>query len=232
MAGVFGGMTPQEIRGVVFDMDGVIIDSHPAHRRAWKLFLKSVGRDATEKELEFILDGRKRGEILRHFLGDLSPEQVQDYGERKDEMLRRLGNGIQPVEGAVEFLASLRLAGLRTAVATSAGRSRTRGTLAELGLLEYFDAIITGDEVAASKPDPLIYRLAAKRIEQNPHRLVAIEDAVSGVRAATGAGLRCIGIATEAAHAERLRAAGAFPVVPHFRFLSVATLTSPPLPNA
>jgi HAD superfamily hydrolase (TIGR01509 family) len=225
-------MTKQEIRGVVFDMDGVIIDSHPAHRRAWRQFLRSVGHETTEVELDFILDGRKRVEILRHFLGDLSPEQVQQYGERKDEMLRRLGNGNHLIEGAVEFLASLRPAGLRTALATSAGRSRTQGTLAELGLLEYFDVIITGDEVPVSKPDPMIYRLAANQIQLQPHCLVALEDAGSGVRAAIGAGLQCIGIASNQAHIEQLRAAGAAPVVPHFRFLSVSTLVSAGVSNS
>src|SRR6266851_3382230 len=59
------------IRGVVFDFDGVIVDSHPVHKRAWRKFLESVGETASEEELQFVLDGRKREDILRHFLGDL-----------------------------------------------------------------------------------------------------------------------------------------------------------------
>jgi beta-phosphoglucomutase-like phosphatase (HAD superfamily) len=72
------------LRGVVFDMDGVIIDSHPAHRLAWKAFLESVGRETRDEELDFILDGYKRAEILEHFLGKLAPEQIAEYGNRKD----------------------------------------------------------------------------------------------------------------------------------------------------
>jgi beta-phosphoglucomutase len=216
-------LTQNGVRGVVFDMDGVIVDSHPAHRCAWRQFLQGVGREATEEELDFILDGRKREDILRHFLGELSAEQVREYGNRKDEMLRRLGNGIQPVEGITDFLAALKRAGLKTAVATSAGRTRTHGTLSDLGLTHHFDAIITGDEVSASKPDPLIYRLAAERIHEHPEHLVAIEDAAAGVKSATCAGLRCIGIASSL-RADRLREAGAHPVVPHFRSLSIASL--------
>jgi beta-phosphoglucomutase len=217
-------MNATSIRGIVFDMDGVLVDSHPSHRLAWKQFLESVGKTATDAELEFILDGRKRDEILRHFLGDLSSDQIREYGLRKDEMLRSLGNGIHPVEGVVEFLTSLRPAGFRTALATSAGKARTFGTLKELGLTEYFDAVITGDEVPASKPDPSIYRLAAERIEEDPKHLMAIEDAPSGVKAAMGAGLRCIGIASDA-RAELLRAAGASSVLPHFGMLSIQRLT-------
>ena len=201
-------MNKRRIRGVVFDMDGVIIDSHPAHRRAWKQFLQSVGMEASDGELEFILDGHKREEILRHFLGDLSAEQVRDYGNRKDEMLRRLGNGVHPIDGVVDFLLALRKAGLKTALATSAGRTRTLGTLSELGIAQCFDTIVTGDEVPVGKPDPCIYRVAAERLRENPEELVAFEDAASGVKAATGAGLHCIGVAPPS-HADRLRAAGA-----------------------
>jgi beta-phosphoglucomutase len=211
------------VRGIVFDMDGVIVDSHSAHRRAWKQFLESIGRKATEEELDFILDGRKREEILRYFLGELPPEQIRDYGQRKDEMLQRLGNGAQPIEGVVEFLETLKSAGIRAALATSAGQNRTRGTLSELGITEYFDAVVTGDEVRIGKPNPLIYVLAAGRLQENPENLVAIEDAVSGVKAAIGAGLRCIGIA-DASRAPRLRLAGAELVVPHFRSLSLSDL--------
>lgn len=208
-------MTTPPIRGVVFDMDGVIVDSHPLHRRAWKQFLQSVSRNTTDEELDFILDGRKRDEILRHFLGELSDEQIRDYGNRKDEMLRRLGDDARPIEGVIDFVGSLRRAGLRIALATSAGRVRTCGTLTELNLADSFDTVITGDEVPAGKPDPLIYCLAASRLQEDPKHLLAIEDAVSGVKAARGAGLRCIGVAPPS-RAQQLLAAGASPVVPHF----------------
>ena len=62
-------------KGVVFDFDGVIVDSHPAHLRAWKSFLNSMGKNVSEEQLHFVLDGRKRDDILRHFLGELSAER-------------------------------------------------------------------------------------------------------------------------------------------------------------
>jgi beta-phosphoglucomutase len=218
-------MKSHSIRGIVFDMDGVIIDSHPTHQRAWKEFLLSVNCQPTDEDLDFILEGRKREEILRHFLGDLSPEKIKEYGKRKDEMLRRLGNGTHPVAGVIDFLTSLRQAGMRAGLATSAGRGRTHGTLAELGLCSYFDAIVTGDEVANGKPDPLIYRLAAERLQEDPSNLVAIEDAVAGVKAARHAGFRCVGVAI-GPRAKDLSAAGADPVLPNFVSFSLAELRS------
>jgi beta-phosphoglucomutase len=212
-----------KIRGVVFDLDGVVIDSHPGHRRAWKQFLQSVGRDATETELDVILDGHKREDILHYFFGDLAPEKITEYGARKDHMLRELDEELRPIAGVVEFLGSLRQAGARIGLATSASHKRTHATIAELGLTHYFDAIVTGDEVACGKPDPSIYRLAAEHLQEAPQNLVAIEDALAGVQAATTAGIRCIGIAS-GAKAEILRSAGADPVVSHFQQLSLPTL--------
>ena len=213
----------RELRGVVFDMDGVIIDSHPLHRRAWKNFLQTVGHEVGDQELEFILDGRKREEILCYFLGKLTPSQITDYGARKDEMLRQLGSEMQTRRGVVDFLDLLRSVGVRVALATSAGSRRTYGTLKELRLARYFDAIVTGDEVTNGKPDPAIYRLVAERLNEIPENLLAVEDAVSGVRSARTAGLRCMGIAS-AEHAEPLRVAGADPVIPDFCSLSLPQL--------
>jgi len=212
-----------KIRGVVFDMDGVVVDSHPSHRRAWKQFLQSVGHDPTDEELDVILDGHKREEILQHFLGDLSPHTITEYGARKDRILRELDEELRPIEGVVEFLCSLRRAGTRIGLATSAGHRRTHATIADLGLPQYFDAIVTGDDVARGKPDPSIYCLAADRLRLAPGNLVAIEDAVAGVQAATAAGIRCIGIAFGAKKG-LLRSAGADPVVAHFRVLSLSRL--------
>ena len=216
-------MRSRLLRGIVFDMDGVVIDSHPAHRRAWQKFLHAVGRDVTDTELDFVLDGRKRDEILCYFLGELNPEQITQYGALKDEMLQQLGEGLRPLPGIIEFLNSLSHAGIRIALATSAGRRRTRGTLEELGLAHYFEAIVTGDEVGKGKPDPAIYRLAAQTLEETPESLLVVEDAVSGVKSARAAGMRCLGVASPQ-RAEALRDAGADPVISDFRSLSLAQL--------
>jgi len=209
------------LRGVVFDMDGVVIDSHPAHRAAWKTFLDALGKTISDKELEIILDGGKREEILKHFLGDLSPEQIAEHGRRKDEILRNHGTVLEPMTGVMEFLDQLRESGVRMALATSAGKHRVLRTLAELGLARYFEIVVTGDDVPAGKPDPAIYLLAAERMQEQPDDLLAVEDAVSGVKAARSAGMRCLGIAHNG-RADSLRLAGANPIIEDFRSLSFA----------
>ena len=211
------------LRGIVFDMDGVLIDSHPAHRLAWKSFLESLGKKISDDELDFILDGRKREEILKHFLGELAPEQVAEYGKQKDKLLDRHRDAMQPIPGVIDFLDHLRKACVPTAMATSASRRRACGTLEELGLARYFPTIVTGDDVTAGKPDPAIYQLAAKRMQEAPECLLAVEDAASGVKSARAAGMRCLGIAT-AQRSALLRAAGADPVIPNFRSFSFSQL--------
>jgi beta-phosphoglucomutase len=211
------------LRGVVFDMDGVLIDSHPAHRLAWKSFLQSLGRETSDEELDFILDGRKREEILKHFLGDLTPKQIAEYGNRKDELFCQHSQTMQPIPGVIEFLDCLAEAGIRVAVATSATRRRACGTLDELGLARSFHTIVTGDDIRSGKPDPAIYQLVARRMRESPQCLLAVEDAVSGVKAARAAGFRCLAV-SPVERADLLRAAGADPVIPDFRLLSLAQL--------
>lgn len=207
------------LRGVVFDMDGVVIDSHPMHRAAWRTFLEALGRPTTNTELDVILDGGKREEILKHFLGELTPEQLRKYGKCKDEILQKHSVQLQPMPGVVQFLDELREFGIPIALATSATKHRALRTLQELSLLPYFKAVVTGDDVASGKPDPAIYKLAASRMQEDPRYLLAVEDAVSGVKAARCAGLRCLAIAHNG-RAESLRLAGASPVIEDFRSLS------------
>jgi beta-phosphoglucomutase len=226
----------RHLRGVIFDMDGVLVDSHDVHRDAWRQFFQTLGRDVPESELDFILDGRKRGDILRHFLGNCPAPELEEFGRRKDCIFRRMGLGVVPVPGAVHFVHKLHRGGAALALATSASRSRARSTLVELGLLNCFAEVVTGEDVLLGKPDPSIYRLACIRIGIAPEHLVAVEDAISGIRAAAGAGLRCIGVASHETP-ENLANAGAALVVRDFetvsfRQLECILLRRDPIPRA
>jgi beta-phosphoglucomutase len=211
------------LSGVVFDLDGVIVDSHPAHKQAWRKFLASLGQFVSESDLEFIFEGRKRREILVHFLGDLSESEIEEYGSKKDEFFRKACSLPEPVAGSIEFIKRLEKAGLCIAVATSASRQRAHWTLEQLKIADCFEVVVTGDDVVQSKPDPAIYRLAAQHLSISPERLFAVEDSVSGVRSATLAGLRCLGIG-RGANVLPLMGAGADCVLPNLMDLSVKDL--------
>jgi HAD superfamily hydrolase (TIGR01509 family) len=208
------------LRGAIFDLDGVLVDSHPVHMRAWKRFLLGIRKTANDQNLEFILEGRKREDILRHFLGDLTEEQVRFYGLQKELLFREEAKTIKTIPGVREFLNQLHQASIPMAVATCGGSDRVGYLLGVLMLREYFQVIVTGDDVKEGKPDPTIFNEAARRVGLRAEDLLAIEDSVSGVRAAKAAGMKCLGIAVPA-RAQKLREAGADWVLPNFLEASV-----------
>lgn len=210
-------------RGVVFDFDGVIVDSHPVHARAWKKFLDSVGRTVSEEQLQFVLDGRKRDDILRYFMGELDADQIVEYGHRKEQFFRDEATHVRTINGLLSFLEDLEHEQLALAIASSGSRTRVDFLLDRLDLKELFRVVITGDEIGPGKPDPAIFLAAAHHLGIDPPELTVFEDAVSGVRAARSAGMMCVGIA-QPDRASILVAAGANYVVPDFQSLSYSKL--------
>ena len=184
------------LRAAIFDMDGVIVDSHPAHKKTWRKFLELLGKDIDEERLNFIMEGRKRDEILRHFLGDLSDEQVQALGHQKEQLFREESTDMKAIDGLRGFLEQLSEAKIRLAVASSGSNGRVNYVLDLLDLRHYFQAIVTGDQVTHGKPDPTIFRVACGQLSVQPSETLVFEDSVSGIRAAKAAGMRCVGVAT------------------------------------
>lgn len=211
------------LAGVIFDFDGVIVDSHPAHTAAWKIFLHSKGIAVSDAELSFVREGAKREEILRHFLGELAPEQVASYGAEKDQLFRARVSEVKLVPGFAEFLTQLDAIGLPSAVATSGSRARIEHSLETFNLSDRFRAIVTGNEVDRGKPDPALFLQAAEALQIEPNYLVVFEDAVAGVLAAKNAGMRCVGIAANGRES-MLKQAGADMVVDDFTKTSLDLL--------
>jgi beta-phosphoglucomutase family hydrolase len=203
------------LEAVIFDMDGVLVDSHAAHKRAWQRFLDSVGRTVTETELEFIFDGRKREDILRYFFGELSAEEIRRFGDQKEIFFRQEATELKTVRGVGDFLEHLGHEPLRLAVASAGSSSRVHYVLEQLRLQGYFDAIVAGDDVTSGKPDPAIFRLASVRLGVDADRALVFEDSVPGIKAAKAAGMKCVGIANSS-RANILLEAGANQVVADF----------------
>jgi mannose-1-phosphate guanylyltransferase len=218
-------MTREGLRGVVFDMDGVLVDSHAVHREAWRRLFETLACEVPERELDFILDGRKRSDILRHFLGDCPAAELEEFGRRKDCIFRQMRLEVAPIRGAVRMVREFHDSGIAVALATSASRSRARSTLLGLGLLDCFRVVVTGEDVGLGKPDPAVYQLACARLEMEPDCLLAVEDAISGIKAAVRAGLSCLGVASHETP-ENLVAAGAVYVVGDFEAVSKGELES------
>jgi beta-phosphoglucomutase len=216
-------LAANEIQSVIFDMDGVIIDSHPAHRKAWQQFLTMLGKEVEATELDFILDGRKRCEILRHFVGEMSDSELAEFGRIKDDIFQQVSLEVQPVPGVLDFIEDLKRHGIKLAVATSASYSRTHSTLQRMSLKNQFATIVTGDDVAEGKPNPAIYNLVRGRLGTDAGHCLVVEDAASAIQAARQEGFTCLAIGANGS-TDKLRAAGANCVIENFVGISLEGL--------
>ncbi|MGB8523752.1 MAG: HAD family phosphatase [Candidatus Acidiferrales bacterium] len=208
------------MRGAIFDMDGVLVDSQPVHMRAWRRFFQSIGKPVAEKEMEFILEGRKREDILHHFLGELTAEQMLSPSRQKELLFREEASTIKTIPGIQSFLEQLVRASIRLAVASCGGSGRVHHLLGYLALRDYFQVVITGDQVREGKPDPTIFHKAAAELKTMPEEVLVVEDSIAGIQAAKAAGMKCLGIA-RSHRAQVLLEAGAYHVLPDFLSVSV-----------
>lgn len=211
------------LRAIIFDLDGVIIDSHPMHKQAWKTFLSSIGKEVTEQELQFVVEGQKREAILRHFLGELTPQRVKHYGALKDALSKDSLPELKTVCGLDRFLEQIKKAGLPIALASSASRSRVEFVLDRLNLKSSFRSVVAGDDVDRGKPDPTMFRMAAASLGVEARDILVCEDAINGVEAAKAAGMKCLAIAANG-RGPILEKAGADLIVPDFTAVNLQEL--------
>lgn len=182
---------------LVFDMDGVIVDSNPMHRLAWERFNRRYGIE-TDETMHRRMYGRHNYDIVRDFFGpELSTEEVAARGAGKEQLYRELiAERVEEmlVPGVRAFLD--RHAGAPMAVATNAEPANLEFILDRTGLRQYFRVAIDGSSVSRPKPDPEIYLEAARRLGVDPRNCIIFEDSHSGVEAARAAGARTVGVRT------------------------------------
>jgi beta-phosphoglucomutase len=197
--------------GVIFDMDGVLVDSEPFITRAAMTMFAEKGLQVKPEDFHpFIGTGENR------FIGGVAekynfPLKFPDTKEQTYDIYLDIIRGeLKPLPGVYEFIDRCRALGKKLAVASSADRRKVEGNLREIRLdPARFDAIVVGEDVEHKKPDPEIFLLAARRLGLEPKDCLVIEDAVSGVAAAKAAGCRCLALTTSFTR-DRLLAADFF----------------------
>lgn len=211
-------------RGAIFDMDGVLVNNVSYHVYAWKQFGREMGRDLTEEQIRAVF-GQRNNEMVNKLVGPgISEEDVIRLAERKEQVYRDcIAHDLHPVPGLHDFLESLNKAGIRCAVATSGPKANADFVLDRLGISGTFDAVITGEQVTRSKPEPDIFLLAARQIGIPAGHCVVFEDSAVGIEAARRAGCECIALATTHS-AEELQAFPVSRIVRDFRGMSAADL--------
>jgi HAD superfamily hydrolase (TIGR01509 family) len=188
------------VRAVIFDMDGVIVDSEPYSMQALIDILRQYGIEPTPDELQRSYGRRVRDDFVDYFSRHGVTADVDTAIAHKHARYYHLAAGhLQPLPGVVALLRRLRDHGNRLALASSGDRVKVAFGMQALALLDIFEAVVTGDDVSHSKPDPEIYLVAAQRLGVPPAECIAIEDAPAGVEAAKRAGMRCLAVTNSVA---------------------------------
>lgn len=183
--------------GLLFDMDGVIVDTNPWHHKSLTLFLASYNKHVTEEFLKESVWGRSNMEWIPAIFGEISFDELERLTNEKEELFRELYEPyIEPVKGLIGFLKRLKDAQIMSAVATSAPVENADFILERLDIKKCFNSIVTAANISKSKPDPQIYHIAAKNIRIPEECCIVIEDSLSGVAAGLAAGCKVIGITT------------------------------------
>jgi HAD superfamily hydrolase (TIGR01509 family) len=183
-------------KGVLWDMDGVIVDTGDCHYWSWSKLLPRYGIRYS-RELFRATFGMNNVQTLKTLVGhELAPQLVAEISERKEELFRRGVRGrVQPLPGVVHWLERLKAAGWKQGIASSGPPANIDALVDELGLRGWFDALVSGADLPG-KPDPALFLHVAWTIEVPPQRCVVIEDALAGVEAARRAGMKCIAVTT------------------------------------
>jgi len=190
---------PHSIKAVIFDLDGVLVDTARYHDQAWEELATGFGYALTEAD-RHALKGRSRADSLEYILEqagweDADPAQKSRWLQAKNARYLELVEELTPhdaAEGAQDLLRHLREAGIKLALG-SASQNATK-VLSKIGMEGAFDSVVDGTRTTRSKPDPQVFEMAASDLGLDPKDCLVIEDAPAGIEAALAGGFRTIGL--------------------------------------
>jgi beta-phosphoglucomutase len=190
--------SPAAPRGVLWDVDGTLVDSAEHHYQAWRATMDEYGRRFDRAEFSATF-GQRNDAILRRTLGpQVTAHDVQRIGDAKEARYRELvrAGGIAPLPGVREWLERLHASACRQAIASSGPALNAQTVIAALDLVAAFDAVVSAEDVPHGKPEPDVFLAAAARLGVAPARCVVVEDAPAGVEAGWRGGMRTLGVLT------------------------------------
>lgn len=184
-------------RAVIWDLDGVILDSADEHRRAWHRLAEDEGIVFTDADF-WATFGKRNNDIIPHYWNVTSAKHLQELADRKETYFREFVRETAAfLPGAEELMRGLHEAGFAQALASSTPVVNIKLISELLGLERYLEAFVSGETVERGKPAPDIFLRAAQELRVPANMSVVMEDAIAGVQAAHAAGMRCIAVAGE-----------------------------------
>ncbi|TVP67740.1 MAG: HAD family hydrolase [Nodularia sp. (in: Bacteria)] len=203
------------LAAILFDLDGTIVNTDPIHFQAWQKMLLSYDLHIDEKFYKSRISGGLNPEIVKDILPQLSVAEGEKFADEKEALFRQLAPHLQALSGFAQLIAWTKRHQLKRALVTNAPRQNAEFMLEVLGIKEVFHTIVLADDCRAGKPDPEPYELALNKLGITAEQAIALEDSPSGIRAAVGAGIRTIGIASTH-DPQVLQEVGTFMAIPDF----------------
>jgi beta-phosphoglucomutase len=203
------GKGVQAVFGVIFDMDGVLVDSGAAHLRAWQQLGREIGLPFSE-ELFRRTFGQRNASIIPQWLGQVTPQRLAELEARKESLYRQFvrQGSVRVFSRIPELLIDLRKLGAKLAVASSGPRENVALLIRVIGAGSVIDAAVASEDVRQGKPHPEAFLTAAQRLGVAPGHCAVVEDSVHGIEAAKRAGMLAVAVLTSTAQ-EQLTAVGA-----------------------
>ncbi|WP_414545844.1 HAD family hydrolase [Nostoc sp. CCY0012] len=184
------------LAAILFDLDGTIVNTDPIHYQAWQQMLLSYDIEIDESFYKARISGRLNPEIVKDILPQLSVAEGQKFADEKEALFRELASHLQAIDGFAELIAWTEKHQLKRALVTNAPRLNAEFMLKVLGIQTAFHTIVVADDCVAGKPDPTPYQVALNNLQIKPEEAIALEDSPSGIRAAVGAKIRTVGVAS------------------------------------
>ena len=184
--------------GVIFDWDGVIIDSSRQHEKAWQQ-LAAEEKHTLAKDFFLRSFGMKNENVIPNLLGWTNdPAEIQGLSLRKEEIYREIlcRDAVSPLPGVLHLLEALTAQAVPCAIASSTPLANIECVIDRLGIRRHFRAMVTGEDVKHGKPDPEVFLLAGGKLGLAPAKCVVIEDAHVGIEAAQMAQMKVVAVAT------------------------------------
>jgi HAD superfamily hydrolase (TIGR01509 family) len=213
------------LKGLLFDMDGTLVDNLAYHFKAFDAYIEREGFTLLEP-VSLKINGMHSNDIFPMLLGD---EVVAEYGidrlhHEKEAVYRDLYRPhIKPIAGVVELMKMAKEAGVKCAIGSSGCRENVEMIIEGLGIADLIDASISGSDVTHGKPHPEIFTKAHEALGLKAEECVVVEDAVNGILAGIAAGCKCVAITTTAS-AETLTEAGASLCVEDYSALTISNI--------
>jgi beta-phosphoglucomutase family hydrolase len=187
-----------DVEGIIFDLDGTLLDNNSFHRKTWEKYLQNIGKKISEEEFNEHLNGRTNKDAIEYIYGrKMSEEEAMKYTLEKETLYREIYQPfIKPVSGLIDFLEILRNKNIPMAIATSGIQPNIDFMFENIPIKKYFKIVVNSSQIKKGKPDPEIYLKVALLLGISPTKCLVFEDAVVGIKAAKAAGMKVIALAT------------------------------------